>query len=162
MEYGAYWMTVLVVLLLLAMGAERAIEIYNDVRRYVHRWQSAQIEPRIARYVENREKTNEYNSGTEYRDIPDTYQPEPASTNAASTGISLANTADLVRHLSGLRKANGDYAMSGNRIVAAVEMGRNEVLAIVREVRGNPPEPAEPYNPTKHLLLDGVKRWIPR
>lgn len=38
MEYGAYGLTVIVVLLLLAMGAERAIEIYNDVRRYVVRW----------------------------------------------------------------------------------------------------------------------------
>lgn len=38
MEYGAYGLTIIVVLLLLAMGAERAIEIYNDVRRYVHRW----------------------------------------------------------------------------------------------------------------------------
>lgn len=38
MEYGAYWMTVIVVLLLLAFFAQRVIEIYNDVRRYVVRW----------------------------------------------------------------------------------------------------------------------------
>lgn len=112
-----------------------------------------------ATYVEHREKTNEHNSGTEYRDIPDTYQPEPASTNAASTSILLASTADLVRHLAGLRKTNGDYAMSGNRIVAAVEMGRNEVLAIVREVRGTP-EPVAAG--THHFEQNGPRQTFKR
>jgi hypothetical protein len=44
MELGAYWMVVLVALLVLAMFAQRAIEIYTDVRRYVVRWSDAPAE----------------------------------------------------------------------------------------------------------------------
>lgn len=111
-------------------------------------------------YVANEEAKNEQHDGTQYRDIPDTYQPEPASIDATSTSIFLANTTDLVRHLASLRKANGDYAMSANRIVAAVEMGRNDVLDIVRSIRGT--DPIEPYDAAKHLMVDGGKRIIPR
>ena len=93
-----------------------------------------------AAYVEDDEGEGDTRTGTQNQAIPDTYQSEPASIAPADTSTVLPDTAALVRHLAGLRLTSGAYAMSANKIVQAVEMGRNDVLALVREVR-NEPEP---------------------
>jgi hypothetical protein len=119
-----------------------------------------ELADRRAAYVEQRQKEKR-RADTAYQVPPDTDAEYTISTDLTSTSIAVADTAALVRHLAIIKKVNGDYAMSGNRIVAAVEMGRNEVLAIVRDARGVTPEPLEAYDPAKHIKVGG-DRWITR
>ena len=132
------------------------------LRALVHRYFTIRIPTpdELADYVENNEAKTR-GADTEYLVPPDTDAEYTTSTEPVSTSITVTDTTALVRHLAIIRKPNGDYAMSGNRIVAAVEMGRNEVLDLVRAARGTEPAPQEPYDPRKHIMVNG-KEWIAR
>jgi len=54
------------------------------------------------------------------------------------------------------------HPLSQDAISRAAGISKVTAAAIMAEARGGEPETAEPYNPTKHLLLDGGERWIPR
>lgn len=82
---------------------------------------------------------------------PDTdQQNRPAGPVVPAGSEPLANRAERVRLLASWREADGTYSHSANKIVAFVGGQRDEVLALIREVRG---ELAEPYDPEKHLRI---------
>jgi hypothetical protein len=132
--------------LLIAVVPENRAKVAKLLHGIVKSFQTRS--PIVAvRYVDEDEETLDTPDGTQYRDVPDTYHLEPAGIEQKNTSIALADTADLVRHLAGLRLTDGKYAMSGNRITQAVEMSRNDVLALVREVRGAEPPKPDPSEP---------------
>jgi hypothetical protein len=97
-------------------------------------------------------------SGTPYRPAPDTDQLEPGDTPALSTSSELPDEAALTRHMASLKKPNGQYWLSANRIAAAVGGERETALQIVRSVRGREVLPNE-----RMLSVDGKRQitWEP-
>lgn len=87
--------------------------------------------------------------GTESSVPGDTYQLISSGIQVTDTSIIVADTGDLIRVLSAIVFTNGNHAISANKIDSLVEMSRNDVLAIVKEIRGTPePVPqAAPVDP---------------
>lgn len=94
------------------------------------------------------------------RPVPaDTYQAEPPSVPPAPAGTEPVRN-QRIRTIAGWRDELGGWAYSANKIAALVGGQRDEVLALVREVRGES-EPQEEYDPARHLMVDG-RRVIAR
>lgn len=103
--------------------------------------------------------------------------PRPDTTNEVPS-MALANPAavfaderkafhkiDIIKMLAGIKMIDTDgieRLLSADKIAALVNMRAESVREVVRGVRGVTPEPQEPYDPKKHLMVDGASRFIER
>jgi len=99
---------------------------------------SINISNRPTDYVDDEEMPP---SGARSPVPPDTYQAIPPGTASLDTSMVPPDPAALARHLAELKQPNGLHWLSANKIVSVVPGNRNEVLAIVREVRGESEAP---------------------
>jgi hypothetical protein len=143
-------MVVLVVLLALAMFAQRLMEIVNDVAGYVHRWQSAQIEPT---------RTNRQSDAVNRPQTDPVQRDKPRFETTELTSDELVQLLALITVVrDGERRQ-----LSQDIISRAAGISKVTAAAMIADVRGTPePNTNDPYQfektgPRETYQRTGVK-----
>jgi hypothetical protein len=165
MELITYLFVVCVAIIAIGLLVIRFQEIFYDVGAwlgYVKHY-AVDAAQSVADYVEQR------------ADMP-TSAPRPDPVNEVASSASAKPAAlfaddnrafakiDIINALATIKMIDNDGTekhLSADKLAALVNMRAETVREMVRTLRGID-QPAETYDPAKHLSLDGGKRWIAR